>query len=67
MKITDRIGAGLNETATQAIQVIVDLRIIDIAGLTQPNLIHDALAHLPLQLGRQLGTRGLTQVWEIIR
>ena len=55
MKITRRIGTGCDQTLPQATQVFVDLGIVDIRRLVQPDVVHDALADLLFQLRRQVG------------
>jgi hypothetical protein len=56
MELSGRIVACLHKPAPETIQVIVDLGIIDIAGLAQAYLVHDALTDPALELRRQLST-----------
>src|ERR1035437_4498377 len=66
IEIASRIRTGFDEATPEAVKIVIDFRVVDVAWLAQTNLVHDVLANSAFDLRRQFGARRLSEVRKII-
>ncbi len=64
--IGSRTGTSCDQTTAQSIQIVGDLGVVNVAWLSQADLVENPLADFPFELRRELGTRRLAEVWKVI-
>ena len=62
LEVLARAGRDRNQPCTQLVQIVADLRIIEVRRLAAADLAHDAFADLALELRRQDGARPFAQL-----
>ncbi|TLD45853.1 MAG: hypothetical protein FAZ92_01886 [Accumulibacter sp.] len=64
--VGSRVRTGSHQPATEVVEVIRQLGIVDVAWLAQTDLVQNPLADLAFELWRQFGTGGFAQVWQFV-
>ena len=60
------IGYARELTAAEAIEIVVDFRIVDVSRLMQTDVVHDALSDPAFELRREIGPRRLAEIGQIV-
>ena len=66
MKTPGRIGARLDQAATETIEIVADFGIVNVRRLTLADFVHDLLADTALDLRREFGTCRFAQFRQIL-